>query len=165
MYWYTLPSVSLESSPALKVQTQYLYCETSSAFFYASSDRLVDVLGHSRLQVIRDGEGSIVGGLTLNPERNGSRDAENSRLRDSAPTTPGENRIELVAIAKGWTALFKKCGLNENKSWSMDWIVPDRDNADDEETRKWKEERVAKDDCYFVLQVSWESGVAYLAFI
>jgi hypothetical protein len=161
IYWYTLPSVSLKDSSDLKVQTQYLYCETSRAFFYATSDRLVDVLGHSKLQVIQDREGSIVGGLTLNPERNPSRDAENSRLRDNIPTNPNNNRIELVAIAKGWTVLFKKCGLNRNKSWSTDWIVPDRDDADDEDTRRWKEERAAKDDCYFVLWVSWESGVAY----
>ena len=161
VYWYTLPSVDPRNSPPLQPQTQYLYCETTRAFFYGTTDKLCDFHGKYRFQLIVDDAGVFAGGITLGT--NYLHDS--NRLRDSVPTKTGSNRMEFVAIAKGWTLMFNKCKVNETIGIGEYLVskceVPDKEDGDDENVRKWKEERAAKDDCIFVLWIEWVNGVAF----
>lgn len=161
LYWYTLPSVEPQNSPRIHPQVQYLYCETTRAFLYGTTDKLCDFRGKYRLQLIVDDTGAFAGGITLGT--NYLHDS--NRLRDSVPTTAGSNRMEFVAIAKGWTSMFTKFKVNENVSLGELFVskgeVRDREEGDEENVKKWKEERAAKDDCVFVLWVEWVDGVAF----
>ncbi|TGO36290.1 hypothetical protein BHYA_0129g00110 [Botrytis hyacinthi] len=161
LYWYTLPSVEPQNSPRIHPQTQYLYCETTRAFLYGTTDKLCDFRGKYRLQLIVDDAGVFAGGITLGT--NYLHDS--NRLRDGVPTTAGSNRMEFVAIAKGWTSVFTKCKVNEKIGLGEFYVskcdVPDMEEGDEENVRKWKEERAAKDDCVFVLWIEWVHGVAF----
>ena len=60
--------------------------------------------------------------------------------------------------------MFNKCKVNEKIGLGEYLVskceVPDREEGDEENVRKWKEERAAKDDSVFVLWVEWVNGVA-----
>ncbi|RYC55138.1 hypothetical protein CHU98_g11076 [Xylaria longipes] len=58
-------------------------------------------------------------------------------------------KLELVAVVKGWIA---RASVNYEV---MRWAQNDRD------LKWWKDQEAQKLDCYFVLSIEWENGVAY----
>ncbi|KAI0096786.1 HET-domain-containing protein [Nemania sp. FL0031] len=152
-YWYPVPVQGSsrtegeihEASP----QTQYLYCKTRRAFLYQVPTR--DTKGGSTKVMIRTCRGRAVGILWYDA------------------WTQKRQKLELVSIVRGYSL---------SRIWSANprrWYIPSYTNPEDKDfhdedcdseecdgsdegDESGENEKV---DCYFVLSIYWEGGVAY----
>ncbi|KAM5373308.1 hypothetical protein ACJZ2D_007137 [Fusarium nematophilum] len=127
-----------------------------------------DMIGYSlyRFHLIKDDNGRTVGGLRL-------------QHKDDSKLLQEETLVELVAVAKGWSSILKRY-----VEWEEDWDARSEDDElteeeEEEEGRKeyddhfsredeivpwleqWELEKEKKQDCYHVLWIERENGVAY----
>lgn len=167
-FWYPVPALESQHLPMLQDQTQYLYCVTTRAFLFVGHG--VVAYSWERPLKIEDSKGDLAG--VLFPHG----DEDKKRFLDHQEPC----RIELVAIAKGWTIIMKEGSSASEGSAAagpMATEVPEGEESDREDSGSdgpwwayqdldaeferpeyWNESR---DDCYFVLWIKWKNGVAY----
>ncbi|KAF5869953.1 putative heterokaryon incompatibility protein [Botrytis fragariae] len=146
--WYKYPVPVLDSKKQypVQLQTQFLYCQTSRAFIHgitdistiaekrsSSSSELKDNENFTNIK-LQDLNGEVVGFLTLMCERDRAHFTQNA--------TTGA-LVELVAISQGWFGVNTKSGEEEK------------------EIKDWFPDHTKRQDCYHVLWVEWENGIAY----
>lgn len=140
--WYPVPLKSEnvkseEGGLERPQQFQFIRCETTRSFLGVSNEVPLDTWEDGDLNPVRpliDDSGRTVGALMLH------------HVQDHLLFEEGR-KVELVAIVKGWTSL-----LNEGQRWSahcQPWIS------------EWAQAKQQKDDCVFVLWITWDSGIAY----
>ncbi|TGO37936.1 hypothetical protein BHYA_0085g00130 [Botrytis hyacinthi] len=145
-YKYPVPVLDSKKQHPVQLQTQFLYCQTSRAFIHgvpdistiaekrsSSSSELKDNANFTNVK-FQDSNGEVVGFLRLM--------CESDRAHFTQNATPGAV-VELVAISQGWYGINAKSG--EEKKEVKDWF-PDH---------------TTRQDCYHVLWVGWENGIAY----
>lgn len=140
IHWYPIPVLDRSTPCPIRPQTAFLYAQTSRAFLFAGSlidEREDPHLGGPRVQLVKL-DGQYAGFVQLN---------NHSDLADleSLPDSKLSKRVELVATCKGYTGRM------------LDYELAKRTAAANFET-PW--ENPLKD-CYFVLWIEWENGVAY----
>ncbi|TGO54780.1 hypothetical protein BCON_0102g00370 [Botryotinia convoluta] len=100
---------------------------------FSSSSELKDNENFTNVK-LQDPNGEVVGFLTLICERDRAHFTQNA--------TPGA-LVELVAISQGWFGVSTKSGEEEK------------------EVKDWFPDHMTRQDCYHVLWVEWENGIAY----
>ncbi|KAK8108522.1 HET-domain-containing protein [Apiospora sp. TS-2023a] len=147
---------------------QYLQCLTTRAYLQGNPDNPQSPKWDYDA-LIQDVNGNLVGGLAVHHE-------------DDLAFLANGRRIELIAVAKGWTTELKEV---EQAAEGALPPTPEKDgrplNQEEEEenvggfveaeqraefrTLPWKEQweiaRSMKQDCYYVLWIEWERGIAY----
>ncbi|RDL35998.1 uncharacterized protein BP5553_06610 [Venustampulla echinocandica] len=103
-FWYPVPILKFDETPELNKQTQYLYCLTTRTFLFVGHG-LVHMPYKENVR-IENRQGDLAGVLFLHRE-------EDRRLFTA---NPQPLRIELVAIAKGWTETLQGDPPSESKS-------------------------------------------------
>jgi hypothetical protein len=182
--WYPIPVPAEGDVVQLRPQTPYLYCVTERAFLFASRDVVFcNIMGVS----ITDGQGELVGILFLH---------EFFAARGQFESDPLANRVELIAVAKGWTAEIRRVtwldsqndvlsGANKQKNAASkggreldskksheDIKKENKEQKPSDETDMWQESdneveqkpewwNDGREDCYFVLWITWKDCVAY----
>ncbi|KAI4095893.1 MAG: hypothetical protein LQ339_007131 [Xanthoria mediterranea] len=139
-YWYPIPVLDRSTPCPVRPQTAFLYAQTPRAFLWAGSQmhRMKDPTpGAPRVQLVKL-DGQHVGFLQLN------RVSDLADLKSPMDSKPGR-RVELVATCKGYTGRI------------FDYKLGKRIAAATVETPLAKQLK----DCYFVLWIEWENGVAY----
>ncbi|GAP91509.1 putative heterokaryon incompatibility protein [Rosellinia necatrix] len=150
-FWYPVPLASPNEVKHVQVQTQYLRCETSRAFLYKKQDRTSE-FAHWNTP-ITDGDRNRIGGLqSVRPPEH----------RLSEIYEPQLEKIELVAIVKGWIMKDYHQPL-EYPNPAHHYSRPDANHqlSLQEASNEWEKMVARKLDCYYVLCVEWEGGVAY----
>ncbi|TGO64540.1 hypothetical protein BOTNAR_0087g00210 [Botryotinia narcissicola] len=145
-YKYPVPALDSKKQHPVQLQTQFLYCQTSRAFIHgvpdistiaekqsSSSSEFKDNENFKNVK-LQGSNGEAVGFLTLMCE------SDRTHFTQNAMTGA---LVELVAISQGWFGVNTKSGEEEKQV--KDW-VPDH---------------TTRQDCYHVLWVHWENGIAY----
>ncbi|CAG7554650.1 unnamed protein product [Fusarium equiseti] len=172
LYWYPVPVADSSSGESTEHRAyreyQYLRFQTTKAYLFMSVESISD--GSSKLNLIKDTNGNTVGGLRINSNE------ESEVLHEGIS-------VELIAIVKGWTTIFKdsESGFleslkdqvrllyerpelltkeEEEKEWHD---ITNRSHAEDEMVGKGKSEsdKEGRQDCYHVLRVEQEDQVSY----
>ncbi|KAI1050774.1 hypothetical protein LB507_009333 [Fusarium sp. FIESC RH6] len=167
--WYPIPlgqSDSVErSSMDLHSGYQYLWCQTLRAFFTASSDILHDYLPHTHL--LKNKDGATVGALRVPSE-------------DDSKLFQRDTTVEVIAVAKGWSAILNIYYTEDENPASPAPVDMAQLSLEEEQAVKekhedywskafeatpwmetWEMGKKDKQDCYHVLWIEWDSGVAY----
>lgn len=144
LHWYPVPTLEPHSDYPLQPQTAFLFAQTSRAYLYAGrmfglEEKLewLDRIGPHRVQLI-DRLGQFVGILQLH------NNDDMAELEVDAHSHRGR-LIELVATCKGYTGKIFDIELA-------------RTLAKESGTEPWATQLK---DCYFVLWIEWQNGVAY----
>lgn len=145
-YKYPVPFLDSKKQHPVQLQTQFLYCQTSRAFIHgipdistiaenqsSSSSEFKDKANFTNIK-LQDSNGEVVGFLTLMCE------SDRAHFTQNATT---ETLVELVAISQGWFGVNTKSGEEEK------------------EVKDWFPDHTKRRDCYHVLWVEWENGIAY----
>ncbi|KAL8993206.1 MAG: hypothetical protein Q9169_006518 [Polycauliona sp. 2 TL-2023] len=138
--WYPIPVLDGSEPRLLQPQTAFLYAQTSRAFFHTGS--LVDEkedphLGTPRVRLVK-ADGQQIGLLQLN-------NLSDLTNLETDPVSKIGKRVELVATCKGYTGRI------------FDYELAKRIAENTGET-SWASQLK---DCYFVLWIEWEDGIAY----
>lgn len=157
---------------------QYLQCATSWAYLFGRKGESVRDFTtgiETRIHPIQGRDGQVVGGLLLH------------RSNDSLLFQTGPNRIELIAVAKGWTKHLPVGSRDGRRRKDLDyedvtvveltgeenWAIHQQQrNAEKESTndltsevaawvRIWKGAKAEQRDCYHVLWIEWQVNIAY----
>lgn len=145
---------------------QFLQCLTTRAYLHGSPEKA----NYFRLgsnTFIQDKNGNRVGGLRVHHE-------DDRNFLANGPM------IELIAVAKGWTTELERCEELEQRELAPKADIREPSQEEEEEyaehfseamkrenSRKfpwkeqWEREKSMKQDCYYVLWIDWEHGVAY----
>ncbi|KAI1261942.1 heterokaryon incompatibility protein-domain-containing protein [Xylariaceae sp. FL1019] len=185
-FWYPVPVLDKHIKPSLREQTHYLFRKTRRVLLHAARVkgssvfcRDIDEVNKFNTVYLRDETGRLAGSLNLHHEDQIAR------------ITDGNRRLELVAIAKGYTAVErgtrKGVSAEEDAALFADSEPPcpiripeasqDHSPSPSADTSRagW---HVVNDDlysedvrfeywkedkwnCYFVLYIEWEENVAY----
>jgi hypothetical protein len=129
--------IAAERRRPLQVQTAFLFTQTTRAFLYGGQGNFVQELMPPQVQLINL-RGQIVGYLQLH-----NKD-DSADFRTEAEPNHGR-RVELVATSKGYTGKIYDWELAEATA---------KASGTEDLARQLK-------DCYFVLWIEWENGVAY----
>lgn len=133
-FWYPVPLPS-QGMPVSRPseQTQYLSCRTSHAFLSAGPRLIGGFYGleYCNTLTLRDEDGAVAGVIFA---------ASEGEMVELA-ARGGHERLELVAIAKGWTVEIEHAQPRDG------WPAQDYDRE--------------KIDCYFVLWIERREGIAY----
>ncbi|KAJ4129235.1 hypothetical protein NW768_007770 [Fusarium equiseti] len=166
--WYPIPlgqGNSEESSLGLHSGYQYLWCQTFRALFTASCDMLHGDLACISTHLLKNKDGTTVGALRV-PNEDDSKSIQQNTL------------VELIAVAKGWSAILNLYSTEEPESPApvdMAQLSLEEEQEVKEkhadywskafEASPWMEEwekgMKDKQDCYHVLWIEWDNGVAY----
>ncbi|KAL6924161.1 hypothetical protein FSST1_001435 [Fusarium sambucinum] len=171
--WYPIP-LNLEESGEARVGLhsgfQYLWCQTFRAYLTLTHDIIANKVDQ-KFYLLKDQSGIAVGALLLHDE-------------DDSKLFQQETRVELIAIAKGWTVVlscYGACNSMENEtetesgSEDEETVTESLDNLQMEECdvprilnqdpilwiETWNDAKTDKQDCYHVLWIEWKDGVAY----
>ncbi|KAK7918058.1 HET-domain-containing protein [Apiospora marii] len=146
---------------------QYLRCLTSRAYLHGSPDETRSITRWDSIALIEDSRRNPVGGLRVHHE-------------DDRTFLANGPMIELMAVARGWTTELESylrnarveslvredvghLTLEQEEAQLRHWA--ERRKREGSRTvpweRQWEKERGKKQDCYHVLWIEWERGVAY----
>lgn len=140
-YGYPVPVLDATRQHPLQLQTQFLFCTTSRAFILGvpktpKKDGISSLNAWPRVAEnevrLQDPDGNNVGFITLMRKEDVERLAEK--------TAPGK-LVELVAILEGW-------------------FGEDESSDEVKKIKNWAKEYPRRE-CYHVLWVEWEEGIAY----
>ncbi|KAF4973375.1 hypothetical protein FSARC_353 [Fusarium sarcochroum] len=169
--WYPIPvknTISEDGSePGLHGGYQYLWCQTFRAYLFASPNLISEFGGRSYVHPLQDINGTTVGALHLQNE-------------DDDKLFQEETKVELIAVAKGWSAILRRYTGNAPSPGHYkpleDSFLTEQEEEEALErhqeewatffeepswTDEWERSKEDKQDCYHVLWVEWENGVAY----
>ena len=167
--WYPIPVREVdpenEQPSSLHRGYQYLWCQTVRVFLTATDDKLYGHPSFLPYHLLKNKDGGTAGAL-LHPNE------------DESHSLQQDTEVELIAIARGWSAV-----LNEYKSGEQEISPPPAEKPltlEEEEvvreahTERWSEmfeevpwmdrfneEKKKKQDGYHVLWIEWENGVAH----
>ncbi|KAL3589551.1 hypothetical protein FPOAC2_11720 [Fusarium poae] len=170
--WYPIPmnvGESDEPQAGLHSGFQYLWCQTSRAYLTVTQEIIASDVDE-KFHILKDQSGITVGALLLHDE-------------DDGKLLQQETRVELIAIAKGWTIVLncydpletENETQTESESEDEETVAESIDNLQMEECdvpgiqeqdpiawmETWDDAKKNKQDCYHVLWIGWKDGVAY----
>ncbi|KAL8671139.1 MAG: hypothetical protein Q9168_004354 [Polycauliona sp. 1 TL-2023] len=142
-HWYPIPVMERGEQHPLQPQTGFLYAQTSRAFFYTGGQTYQEDPSDMEIPRVRlvKNDGCQVGVLQLN----NMSDLENLEIYPFHPIANISRRVELAATCKGYTGRI------------FDYELARR-TAEATGEKEWVKQLK---DCYFVLWIEWEDGVAY----
>ncbi|KAM0188824.1 hypothetical protein ACHAPA_000404 [Fusarium lateritium] len=167
--WYPVPlnntSPNNESEAESFKKDQYLWCQTSRAFLRPSTVWVIPVLDRLNVHLLEDGNGNKVGALSLHKKED---------YRELLQ----ESRVEVIAICKGWTVFPHSYSIKHtyDEESSIDTHLTQEEQNHEKEAQAepqemgpimipWMEKfdivKEYKQNCYHVLWIEWENGVAY----
>ncbi|KAK8023872.1 hypothetical protein PG993_011938 [Apiospora rasikravindrae] len=147
---------------------QYIQCVTTRAYLHCGPNKYV-VYGDC-IHLVQDEKGNTVGALHEIPYKGERQAPENGA------------RLELIAVAKGWSALLSQYTKDKDEIWntSVDQYIFLAQEEEEQERaqqaaeekereaseripwmEQWEKDKKNKLDCYHVLWIEWEQGVAY----
>ncbi|KAK7946381.1 uncharacterized protein PG986_010702 [Apiospora aurea] len=174
--WYPMPVRESDSTSdggdesGAHSNFQYLQSVTIRAYLYRGPNK--NVFPGDYIHLLYDRNGNTVGGLRGIHYKGESRTLEHGA------------RLELLAVAKGWFAMFSHYIREEDESTGSnlpedDAFLTEEEEEEEERTSQeaaehdreanggipWmergEEDKKTKQDCYHVLWIEWEQGVAY----
>ncbi|KAM0236651.1 hypothetical protein ACHAP5_009287 [Fusarium lateritium] len=170
--WYPVPINITDSKDESAAEPfgkdQYLWCQTSRAFLKASKGMVDPYSPHpdyKYVHLLEDGNGTTVGELDLHNEED---------YRELLQETD----VEVIAICKGWSSFLGRYDVQDTfdgEPSTGTHLRQEKQNREKEaqaeprETmppmkpwmEKWEMAKRNKQDCYHVLWIEWENGVAY----
>ncbi|SPJ79153.1 uncharacterized protein FTOL_07544 [Fusarium torulosum] len=135
-------------------------------------DRLeaVDIYGWTYIHLLQDDNGTTVGAVHLHHKYDDSNQIQE------------QTKVELIAICKGWSSILRRYTPRrqypvkpENRSTANTYLTEEKESVEQKErnrrmkemfeqipcTEKWDITKKDEQDCYHVLWIEWENGVAY----
>lgn len=168
--WYPVPVGDLDlaredDESNSHREFQYLQCLTTRAYLNGSPDKARFFSPDSNA-FIQDRNGNRVGGLRVHHE-------------DDQTFLANGPMIELIAVAKGWTTELKDYEKDLQRERPPESTRQLTEEEEEEKNRgfaesmkreksqtvpwkeQWENDRSRKQDCYHVLWIEWERGIAY----
>ncbi|KAM0541272.1 hypothetical protein ACHAPJ_013317 [Fusarium lateritium] len=169
--WYPIPMEKTSSEGGsehvLHGRYQYLWCQTFRGYLLASPDLISEFAGRSHVHTLKDINGTTVGALDLHNE-------------DDDKLFQEEIKVELIAVAKGWSTILRRYNLGapnpDHGILHQDGHLTEQEEEEEQErqdkhfayyfkktpwTDEWENSKEDKQDCYHVLWIEWDNGVAY----